>query len=264
MPSRLREQAPILEPIIVEQKTFHRLSSSSLSPPPAKKTKMSLSQTYYIASSARSKLGKEAVKPDHNLRRLVGHANLLDALMGELRDVERQQEAWFNRSVQKARKVEDDSESSKSNHIRWADRIVEEETVDEEAILEDEESDDECGEEDFEIAVPLRRIRSPPVTFSSSQTSLEEDDEEEDDDIYEDVDISAPELALTRTHSHPPELVHDSDSDSDESPPASPPQPTLPFDEAALTAGSAKGKATDFIQEGFLIQAQSQQMIEAC
>lgn len=63
---------------------------------------MSLTATYYIASSARAKLGKEACKPDHNLRLLVGHANLLDALMLDLHDAEREQEAWFNQTVQKA------------------------------------------------------------------------------------------------------------------------------------------------------------------
>ena len=45
---------------------------------------MSLTQTYYVASTARSKLGREANRADHNLRVLVGHANLLDNLMLDL------------------------------------------------------------------------------------------------------------------------------------------------------------------------------------
>jgi len=194
MPSSLRFQLPV-----DTKKVSTSQLSSPLSPRPVKKARMSLSQTYYIASTARGKLGKEAVKADHNLRRLVGHANLLDALMLELRDAERSQEAWFNRSVASARREED-------QHMQWAESIEEEDSDD---------SDSDADEEDYNMTIPLRRLRSPPVTFSSQ--SIDEDDE-----VFEDVD-DLPELALTRTSSHPPELVHDSDSE-DESPPTSPPQ----------------------------------------
>lgn len=81
---------------------------------------MSLTQTYYIAASARSKLGKEACRADHDLRLLVGHANLLDSLMIELQDAERQQEAWFNQTMAKASKPEE------PRHVQWVDSIVEE------------------------------------------------------------------------------------------------------------------------------------------
>jgi len=179
---------------------------------------MSLSQTYFIASSARQKLGKEACRPDHNLRVLVGHANLLDSLMLELRDAEREQEAWFNKSIQKAEKADE------PRHVQWIDTVAEEQDEAEEEDS-DSDSDSEFDESDFEMTAPLRRLRSPPVTISS------EADSDDEDDVYEDDEYS-PELALTRTESHPPELVHDSDSD-DESPPASPPQPTFEYDEKA-------------------------------
>lgn len=45
---------------------------------------MSITQTYYLAHTARGKLSHEAAQADHNLRLLVGHANLLDSLMLEL------------------------------------------------------------------------------------------------------------------------------------------------------------------------------------
>lgn len=172
---------------------------------------MSLSQTYFVAASARSKLGKEAARPDHNLRRLVGHANLLDTLMIELQDAEREQERWFNQTVSQAQK------SDKPAKIQWADTIVEEDDEDSESDSDDEE----YTEEDYimSAAAPLRRIRSPPVLSSG-------DEEEEYFDDEEDL----PELALTRTASNQyspptPELVDDSDSEDDLSPPASPPQP---------------------------------------
>jgi len=213
---------------------------------------MSLSQTYYVASSARSKLGKEASKPDHNLRLLVGHANLLDALMLELRDAERQQDAWFNHSVHSAKKEEE-------RHIQWADTIVEEEEVEE--AIEDSDSDSDFDEADFEIAIPLRRIRSPPITITS-QAIEEDEDEQIDEEMYEDID-DTPELALTRTHSHPPELVHDSDSE-DDSPPTSPEQPLLEFNEKAVLELSLISQKSSKQLGGYIIQPQSAQtLIEA-
>lgn len=209
MPSRLRQN------IVLEQQEAVTAIRSSASPPPSKKQKMSLSQTYYIASSARAKLGKEACRPDHNLRLLVGHANLLDSLMVELRDAEREQEAWFNASVKGAQEDE-------PKHIRWVDTIVEEEDDD-----SDSDSDSDFDEEDFEIAVP-RRIISAPVTITSRE--IEEDEEELG---YEDFEDS-PELALTRTSSHPPELIDDSDSEDDMSPPTTPPQAVLEFSEKTM------------------------------
>lgn len=45
---------------------------------------MSISQAYYLAFKARAKLSSEAARPSHNLRLIVGHANLLDLLMLKL------------------------------------------------------------------------------------------------------------------------------------------------------------------------------------
>jgi hypothetical protein len=205
MPSNLRQQ------ITLEHVAVTAIRSSA-SPPPSKKQKMSLSQTYFIASSARAKLGKEAMRPDHNLRLLVGHANLLDSLMVELRDAEREQDAWFNASVRKASREEE------PKHIRWADTVVEEEEMD-----SDSDSESDFDESDFEIAVPARLI-STPVTITSQEI------EDEEEMGYADMEDS-PDLALARTSSHPPELVDDSDSEDEASPPTTPPSATLEFSE---------------------------------
>lgn len=45
---------------------------------------MSLSETYLLASKARSKLQREASRGDHSLRVLVSHANMLDNIMDSL------------------------------------------------------------------------------------------------------------------------------------------------------------------------------------
>jgi len=216
---------------------------------------MSLSQTYFIASTARAKLGKEACRPDHNLRLLVGHANLLDTLMLELRDAEREQEAWFNHSVKKA--------EDQPQHIRWADTIVQDEEEDDDDSS-DSDSDSDFDEADFEMTTPLRRIRSPPVTITSQE--VEEFDVDEDEDMYEDLEDS-PELALTRTDSHPPELIHDSDSE-DDSPPASPPQPNFSFNEKTTIVSVAlpkKGKmeSSNFTRDEYYISEREASMIEA-
>lgn len=209
--SHLRLQTSF-EPISAETARSHFVSS-----PPQKKQKMSLTQTYYIAASARSKLGKEACRADHDLRLLVGHANLLDSLMIELQDAERQQEAWFNQTMAKASKAEE------PRHIQWADSIAEEPEDDDSDSDSDSEFDD-----DFDMVPMPRSIIQTPVQI----TTMELDEEEEEEEYYDDMEDDS-ELALTRVPSQlqsPPELVYEEDSD-DESPPASPPQSTLNFSE---------------------------------
>ena len=156
---------------------------------------MSLTQTYYIAASARSKLGKEACRADHDLRLLVGHANLLDSLMVELQDAERQQEQWFNQTMAKA------SKSEEPRHIQWADSIAEEEDDD------DESDSDSENEDDFDMIPLPRRIAQSPVQIST----MEVDDDEDEDEFYDDMEDDS-ELALTRVPSQlqsPPELTYE-------------------------------------------------------
>lgn len=240
MPSRLRNQI-YSDSIPVEA------TRTQFKQPPQKKQKMSLSQTYFIASSARAKLGKEAMKADHDLRLLVGHANLLDSLMLELQDAEREQERWFNQTVAKAQKAEE------PKHIQWVDTIAEEEYEDDNAS--DSDSESEYDEEDFQREISQRSIKSAPVEITSEE--IEVDEEEEG---YFDMEDSS-ELALTRTHSHqPPELVDDSDSD-DETPPHSPPQPNfdIAFDDKHTALSESEQAA--FFENGFFIPERNAPLI---
>ena len=132
------------EPFSAESTASHYISS-----PPQKKQKMSLTQTYYIAASARSKLGKEACRADHDLRLLVGHANLLDSLMIELQDAERQQEAWFNQTMAKASKPEE------PRHVQWVDSIVEEDEDSDSDSESDFDDDFDAGDDDFDEEAAL-------------------------------------------------------------------------------------------------------------
>lgn len=220
------------EPFSAETTASHYITS-----PPQKKQKMSLTQTYYIAASARSKLGKEACRADHDLRLLVGHANLLDSLMIELQDAERQQEAWFNQTMAKATKTEE------PRHVQWVDSIVEED--------EDSESDSESEcDDDFDMIPMPRRIAQAPVQISTMEVDEDDDDEEE---YYDDMEDDA-ELTLTRVPSQiqsPPELVYEEDSE-DDSPPTSPPTASLEFSEkeAMLTTTFYTGKTqSDYLED---------------
>lgn len=208
--------------------TIRRQASA---PPPPKKQKMSLTQTYMLATVARRQLQKEAARADHDLRLLVGHANLLDGLMLDLANAEQEQESWFNQSVSTA-----STAAEQSKHVQWAaDNSIPEEAIDEEYYDEDSD-DDESEDEAVSIAQRAVRTRVPSITT----TSIDEGEDQEMDDEF------AEELSLTRSPSHnnasssspsstsapssPPELMHefdseDSESDDDDSLPSSPEMP---------------------------------------
>ena len=182
---------------------------------------MTLTQTYYLAHTARGKLSNEAAKGDHDLRLLVGHANLLDGLMLDLAHAEQEQENWFNQTVKSNTKA-----SEEPKHIQWADTIPEEvEEAVEEFYADSSDSDSDSDDEvEVQFVQPTPR-KSGQLSATFSEAEVDEDEEMTDEDFDDD-------LALTRTSSiHPPELLHDSDSDSeDDSMPPSPPQTELQLD----------------------------------
>ncbi|KAI5285920.1 hypothetical protein KEM54_000199 [Ascosphaera aggregata] len=137
-------------------------------PERSRQKKMSLTQTFFLACSARAKLSRAASQPDHDLRLLVGHANLLDALMLDLNEAEEAQKRWYSQcaqavAAQKASRqqgqqqrqqeeeqVEDRSEGEMSQlstkHIKWADEIETHHQDWDEKVI----SDDSSEESDFE------------------------------------------------------------------------------------------------------------------
>jgi hypothetical protein len=218
---------------------------------------MSITQTYYLAHKARAKLSHEAARSDHDLRLLVGHANLLDSLMLELADAEREQESWFNNSVRGASKQQEEP-----RHVQWADAAVVEDPeedweADDAASDSSSDSDDDYEEdgEDVEMAdvVSLRRVPSHRSPVQIPTIRIEDHDEEmEEDDLEEDY----AHLGLVRTSSHssssPPELDHDSDSSEDESMPPSPPTAVLEaFDDKESKEDISQQES--FYSEGFYL-----------
>ncbi|KIW21662.1 hypothetical protein PV08_02242 [Exophiala spinifera] len=63
---------------------------------PEKDQKPSITQTYFLAYTARTKLSRQAAQPDPDLRLLIGHANMLDSLIFDLENAEQEQERWLN------------------------------------------------------------------------------------------------------------------------------------------------------------------------
>lgn len=201
---------------------------------------MSITQTYYLAHTAHQKLTREASRADHDLRVLVGHANLLDCLMLELADAEQEQERWFNQTVSGATKTA----YEQSRHVQWAETVIEDPEedwdIDDVSDLDDSDSDDldDEEEEEFVVNTPVRRRAPSPMLRITEEEVEDEDDDNNDSDEsdfeYDDAD-DLEELALTRSVSRrsPPELLSDSDGESeDDTMPPSPPQPTLdPFNE---------------------------------
>jgi len=206
----------------------------------AQEKKMAYTQTFQLAQRARGKLQREASQHDHNLRLLVGHANLLDSLMIELAEAEREQEQWFNEVVQGSIAAEDEEvEVEEIESSEWPEQSFEGQGYlaadysdsDSDSDSESEaDSDDEM--EDVEYTIPsLTRKSSHRSIPSYYQTTIGVSEVDEYDEDFEEEDHDGF-YALTRTPSHgsPPQLVADlTDDEEEENTPPSPPQLSLPF-----------------------------------
>ncbi|DAA72555.1 TPA_exp: Uncharacterized protein A8136_6358 [Trichophyton benhamiae CBS 112371] len=254
-----------------------------------KKRDMSLSETYVLAHTARAKLTREAARADHHLRLLVGHANMLDNLMLDLAEAEREREAWYNQAI-RSRSTSTSTTSTTSTtaaapapvsgkRIQWLDTVVRHDEPEDDSdndngewdAVSDSDSDDSSDYEtdgDFLVDIASKRHQqsSPaaaaaelyPIKFSpardfdlgldnnnNNDNNNNEEAEEEYDD-YGDYDYDdGDELTLTRTSSRqhqPPELLHDSDEESEDDMPPSPPSTT--FDSFSAVAAAAAAAVT--------------------
>jgi hypothetical protein len=152
-----------------------KTNSSSIYSRPQKKQKMSITQTYFLAHSARGKLSKEASRPDHDLRLLVGHANMLDSLMLDLANAEQEQERWFNNIVTGS----SEEAEEKAKHVETIPEEVEEESEDEAEITSVEvDSDMEDYEEEEELTLTRTASRHSPPELSLDSDSSDSDEDE--------------------------------------------------------------------------------------
>lgn len=199
---------------------------------------MAYTQTFQLAQRARGKLQREASQHDHNLRLLVGHANLLDSLMIALSEAEREQEQWFNEVVRGSMAAEDEDDIEEEAESRdWPEQSCEEQgwlAADYSDSDSDEDSESEMDSdeemEDVEYTMPrLTRKSSYRSLPSYFQTTIGVSEVDEYDEDFEDEDGMYP-LTRTLSHGSPPQLVADlTDDEEEESTPPSPPQLSLPF-----------------------------------
>lgn len=150
---------------------------------------MSVTQVYSLAHTARAKLWTEASRADHNLRLLIGHANVLDSLMLELAESEQEQEPYLNRPDRQA------SRPTEQKHIQWAHVVVEDPEEDWQA--EDADSSDSSSSDSDDYSDYLHS-RPVPISYDGEI----EDDGTED---YENLT-----LTLESHGASPPDLEHDS------------------------------------------------------
>jgi hypothetical protein len=109
--------------------------------------RMSVTQTYMIAHQARGKLAKEANSPDHNLHRLVCHANMLDTLIFDLAHAEEEQDSYLNKLSSGMKK----KPARKPRVEKWSQVVVDK--LEEESGSEEEHDlseDDDSSEEEYE------------------------------------------------------------------------------------------------------------------
>jgi hypothetical protein len=204
-----------------------------------------MSQTFRLAHQARGKLSFEASQQDHDLRLLVGHANLLDQLMLHLADADRQQQHWFEDSVrgnEVYERTQDDEEED--------DREEDSEPVYGSLATDwpsdsDSESDDD--EDYLEYQQNLTRVQVKEIY------DIEEEDEDSLSDVPTDDDDDGL-YSLTRTSSHrggPPSLCSDlsEDEDDDHSAPPSPPQPAIHTPPVYKKSSSVPPMATGFFDD---------------
>lgn len=235
MTSSLRFQSPI-SPISIDTASTHSLHPSQIRPAKKQKT-MSLSETYFLAHTARGKLSREAARGDHDLRLLVGHANLLDGLMLDLQRAERdqQRDSWFGDAAKQRVRGE-------AATVQWADAIPEEDLADFELDSDDSDSDAD----------------------SDAEPDLFDDINDEEADVYADDEANNHNLILTRTASHVPDLVHDSDDSDDDSPPSPPQGADLDLDlDLDLEDDFAQGKKKTSLLDGALYFGRTQQRQQA-
>lgn len=203
-----------------------------------------MTETYLLASKARAKLTREASRPDHDLRVLVCHANMLDNLMDRIHEhrtsilngdylAKRLQLPQLSPSITHVSYIaeeldEDDDEEYYSDEDEQEPRRIPEIHYNTSEIEYDSESD---SEEDFDIdsdddeETPLYSIKNcsyehytPSRNFRempsmSDLTDEELDDLEEMDSASDDEEQEVDIVDLNKT----PSLTYtDSESDDDD------------------------------------------------
>lgn len=168
---------------------------------------MSLAETYFLATRARSKLAKAASKHDHDLRVLVAHANLLDSVMDTLAEKRRLEKSLLKEAATKEEAVEL--------------AVTFEEDDDDEEYFSDSDSDSDDEEEEEEEFDDSRYKNITHIPFGSNKRDFRTlptvDDDVEDmpslsfssDEEEEDEELVVIDETTTATSTTTDELQND-------------------------------------------------------
>ena len=204
MPSSYKVQRP------AEPRT-PRIVSVTASPgwlPATQKKRTTLHETYFVASTCRIKLGREADRADHQLRLLVGHANLLDMLMEEMMDAEKGEERRLNALIRAAPKPQ------QTRKVQWIDTITEE--LEESEDSDSDDDPDGAGDPEGNKVSPIRPAKSPLPRSSTNYIVEDEqlsDEYETNEDDGEDDGLT---LRRWPSKGYVPELISEGDSGSED------------------------------------------------
>ncbi|KAH3681604.1 hypothetical protein WICPIJ_007478 [Wickerhamomyces pijperi] len=167
---------------------------------------MFMDDTYLLAARARSKLTNEASKQEHDLRKLVGHANLLDNIMER---IETHKDQLANESIYKL--------SHSNNSVRFTPLSARVSVIEEDSSDEEDEDDDE-----------QEQFQSPEILYDTNEISSddESDDDEEGNEEWIDYgnstitvhmkDYNTAKLSKVTTSSSFRELSHVSEDGEDQ------------------------------------------------
>ncbi|KAF5093433.1 hypothetical protein D0Z03_002418 [Geotrichum reessii] len=157
------------------------------------KSEMSLAETYFLATRARSKLAKAASKHDHDLRVLVAHANLLDSVMDTLAEKRRLEKSLLKEAKEEAVELavtfeEDDDDEDDEEYFSDSDSDSDDEEEEEEE--EEEENFDDSRYKNI-THIPFgsnkRDFRALPTVDDDVEDmpslSFSSDEEDEDEEL---------------------------------------------------------------------------------
>lgn len=157
------------------------------------KSEMSLAETYFLATRARSKLSKAASRHDHDLRVLVAHANMLDSVMDSLAEKRRLEKSMLNTAAAEREAanaaVAFDDEDDDEEYFSDSDSDTDSDSDEEEE--EEEEFDDSKYRNLTHIPFGSnkREFRALPTvdedTTDLPLLSYSSDEEEEEEELVE-------------------------------------------------------------------------------
>ncbi|ODV93893.1 hypothetical protein PACTADRAFT_4789 [Pachysolen tannophilus NRRL Y-2460] len=148
-----------------------------------------LAQTYLLASKVKSKLTKEAINPNADLRILVCQANLLDNLMDSLSskkplpNFQSEYNGGGNRFVDFSSDENEESNGG-SNNSFYSTQVTTREILDDDEEEDEDEEDEEEYDDDEEILLAKAKIHTSPCMDEDINADIEEEEYEEDDEYY--------------------------------------------------------------------------------